>query len=50
MHHLFPYDHIVVAILILIVGFGFHWIGQLISVINWELGTEAGLQESGMLK
>jgi len=50
MHHLFPYDNIVVGILILIVGFGFHWIGQLLSVINWEFGTKLGLQESGMPK
>lgn len=39
MNHLFPYDNIVVGILILIVGFVFHWIGQLISVIDWEFGT-----------
>jgi hypothetical protein len=50
MRHLFPYDNIVVGTLILIVGFGFHWMGQLISVINWELGTKLGLQESGMPK
>ena len=36
MNFLFPYDNIVIGILILIVGFGFHWIGQLISVLNWE--------------
>ena len=50
MNHLFPYDNIVVGILILIVGFIFHWIGQLISVINWEFATTLGLQESGMPK
>jgi hypothetical protein len=50
MNHLFPYDNIVVGILILIVGFGFHWIGQLLSVINWKFGTKLGLQESGMPK
>ena len=39
MNHKFPYDNIVVGILILIVVFGFHWIGQLISIINWELAS-----------
>ncbi len=35
----------VAAILVLIVGFGFHFLGQLISVINWELACRLGLQE-----
>ena len=50
MSHLFPYDNIVVALLILIVGFGFHWIGQLISVLNWEFASKLGLQESKLPK
>ena len=49
MDHLFPYDHIVAGVLILIVGFGFHWIGQLISIINWGFAKKIGLQETKML-
>jgi hypothetical protein len=48
MNYLFPYDNIVIGILILIVGFGFHWLGQLVSVLNWQLATRMGLQEKGM--
>ena len=50
MDHIFPYDNIVVGILILIVGFGFHWIGQLISIISWEFAIKIGIQESNMPK
>lgn len=46
---IFPYANIVVGILILIVGFIFHWIGQLISVINWDFATKLGLQEKKLL-
>ncbi|MBU2549165.1 MAG: hypothetical protein KKB20_12170 [Proteobacteria bacterium] len=48
MNALFPYDHVVVGLLILIVGFLFHWVGQLISVLNWELAIKLGLQEQEM--
>jgi hypothetical protein len=48
-HQLFPYANIVNGVLILIVGFIFHWIGQLISLINWEFATQIGLQEKKML-
>jgi hypothetical protein len=50
MNYLFPYDNIVVGILILIIGFGFHWIGQLISVLNWNFASKIGLQEPGLTK
>ncbi len=46
---LFPYANIIAGILIFIVGFIFHWIGQLISLINWDLAIRIGLQEKGML-
>lgn len=46
---IFPYANIVIGILILIVGFIFHWIGQLISVINWDFATKIGLQEKKLL-
>jgi hypothetical protein len=49
MNHLFPYANIVTGLLIIVVGFGFHWIGQLISLINWDFATRIGLQEKGLL-
>jgi hypothetical protein len=45
---LFPYDNVVVGVLVLILGFVFHWIGQLVSVINWDFATKIGLQEKTM--
>ncbi len=45
MNQIFPFANIVVGVLVLIVGFAFHWIGQLVSVINWEYATKIGLQE-----
>jgi hypothetical protein len=49
MNQLFPYANIVAGALVLVVGFVFHWIGQLISVIDWDLATRMGLQEKGLL-
>ncbi len=40
--------NIIVGVLILIVGFLFHWIGQLVTVINWDFATRIGLQEEGL--
>ncbi len=48
MSALFPYANVVVGILVLILGFGGHWLGQLVSVMNWELATQLGLQEQGL--
>lgn len=48
MTHLFPYDNVIAGTLVLIVGFGFHWLGQGLSVLNWSLATRLGLQEEGM--
>ena len=45
---IFPHANIIVGILIFIVGFIFHWIGQLISVVNWNYATKIGLQEKSM--
>ena len=47
MSQVFPYANIVAGLLVLVVGFIFHWIGQLISILNWELATRIGLQEKG---
>ena len=49
MSNLFPDAIIVAGILILLVGFGAHWAGQFISVLNWDLGTRLGLQESELI-
>lgn len=49
MTQLFVHDNLIVGILVLIIGFGFHWIGQLVSVLNWEYATKIGIQEEGML-
>jgi hypothetical protein len=38
----------VTGVLVLIVGFLFHWIGQLISLLNWDLATRIGLQEAAL--
>ena len=48
MTPIFPYANILTGLSILLVGFLFHWIGQLISVLNWELAVRLGLQEKNM--
>ncbi|MDJ0841356.1 MAG: hypothetical protein QNK37_32900 [Acidobacteriota bacterium] len=48
MNSLFPYAHIAAGVLILIIGFCFHWLGQLISILNWDLAVRFGLQERKM--
>jgi hypothetical protein len=48
MNPLFPYANIITSVLIFIVGFCAHWLGQLISVFNWDLATRYGLQEKGL--
>lgn len=45
MSQLFPYANIITGILLFIVGFIFHWIGQLISIVNWDYAIKIGLQE-----
>jgi len=45
MGSLFPHANIVAGVLIFIVGFCFHWLGQLVSVLNWDIATRLGLQE-----
>lgn len=48
MSALFPYANIVAGVAVFIVGFCGHWLGQLVSVANWQLATKLGLQETGM--
>lgn len=45
---IFPYANVVAGLLVLIVGFGFHFVGQLISLVDWDLATRLGLQEAGL--
>ena len=47
---LFPNAHIIAGILIFLVGFCFHWLGQLLSLIDWELAERLGLQEKNLPK
>ena len=47
MNQLFLHANIVARVLVLLVGFTFHWIGQLVSVLNWDFATRIGLQEKG---
>ena len=49
MSSLFPYANVVAGVLVLVVGFCFHWLGQFVSVLNWELATRLGLQEKALL-
>jgi hypothetical protein len=49
MDQLFPGANVVAGVLVLAVGFIFHWIGQLISLLDWDLATRIGLQEKGIL-
>ena len=48
MSALFSYANLLAGTLVLVIGFGFHWLGQLLSVINWDLATRLGLQEKSM--
>ena len=46
---LFPYANIIVGILILIVGFGLHFVGQLISLVNRDFAVRIGIWEKDMI-
>jgi hypothetical protein len=49
MDQVLYYTGIVAGVLVLIVGFGFHWIGQLISMTNRDLAIRLGIWEKGNL-
>jgi hypothetical protein len=40
---LFPLANIVTGTLVLIVGFLLHWVGQLVSWLNWDLSVKIGI-------
>ena len=46
---LFPYANIVAGLLIFIVGFGLHFIGQLISLVNRDFAVRIGIWEKDMI-
>ena len=46
---LFPYANIIAGILIFIVGFGLHFIGQLISLVNRDFAVKIGIWEKDMI-
>ena len=46
---LFPYANIIAGILIFIVGFGLHFIGQLISLVNRDFAVRIGIWEKDMI-
>ena len=46
---LFPYANIIVGVLIFIVGFGLHFIGQLISLVNRDFAVKIGIWEKDMI-
>ncbi|NVM17564.1 MAG: hypothetical protein HWN80_07595 [Candidatus Lokiarchaeota archaeon] len=46
---IFPFSNIVVGTLIFIVGFIFHWVGQLVSIVNWEFSVKIGIHEKNMV-
>ncbi|MCX7010694.1 MAG: hypothetical protein NTY53_26190 [Kiritimatiellaeota bacterium] len=45
MNEIFPFANQVTGVLILLVGFGFHFVGQLISVVSWERATKWGCRK-----
>ncbi|MBI5458512.1 hypothetical protein [Methanobacterium sp.] len=49
MMELFTYSNILAGVLILIIGFGFHFIGQLISVLDWKRAVKLGIAEKEIL-
>jgi hypothetical protein len=49
MDPLFPHANVLVGLLVFVVGFLFHFIGQLISLISWELAERIGIAERGIL-
>lgn len=46
---IFPYANIIIGILIFVIGFIIHWLGQLISLINWDLAVKIGVAEKNIL-
>ena len=45
----FPYDNLVVGAMVIVVGFVFHWLGQLTYLLNSEFAAKIGLVEPEIL-
>ncbi len=43
MNQIFPYANVVAGLLVLVIGFGFHWIGQSIALANRDLAVKLGI-------
>ena len=50
MAQIFPYENVILGFLILILGFLIHWVGQLISALNWNFAVRIGLQEKTQIE
>ena len=46
---IFPYANLIAGILILVVGFLFHFVGQMISLLNSELAVKIGIWEKDLI-
>jgi hypothetical protein len=46
---LFPYANIIVGIFIFVVGFMLHWVGQIISLINWDFAVRIGIADKNII-
>jgi hypothetical protein len=49
MEPVLPYANILAAVLILIIGLGFHWLGQAITVFKPDLAIRLGILEKDLL-
>ena len=49
MEPVFPYANILAAVLILIIGFGLHWLSQAIGIFKPDLAIRLGVLEKGLL-
>ena len=49
MNPIFPYANIVAGLLVFVIGFGFHWVGQFIAVANRELAVKLGIWDKEII-
>ncbi len=47
MNEIYYWVHNLTGILVLIVRFLFHWVGQLVSLVNWDFAVSMGLRTGG---
>ena len=46
---IFPFANVVVGLLVLLLGFFLHWLGQLISLVNWDFAVKLRIAEKQTL-